>query len=96
MQDQDTEHTIFHDLESFLYISIYVCVRYDGPGGSLNKTPMPEFLANWLFTEDYKTIGTSKFRMINMADHLFKLNYTSHLALTSRICSAMPQDPASL
>jgi hypothetical protein len=31
------QHTIAHDLESFVYIFIYICVIYDGPGDKLRE-----------------------------------------------------------
>lgn len=40
------QHTFRHDLESFLYVFLWICVHYDGPT-RLSKGPATALLATW-------------------------------------------------
>jgi Fungal protein kinase len=38
-------HTYRHDLESFFYVFLWICIAYEGPGKRVK--PLPEILENW-------------------------------------------------
>ncbi|KAI4522708.1 hypothetical protein K525DRAFT_198180 [Schizophyllum commune Loenen D] len=56
-------HEYYHDLESFLYVLIWICVCYSGPDGQERTDTGYDFmnseLANWIIG-DTVTIGTLK------------------------------------
>lgn len=47
LQGQDIKHTALHDLESFFYILLFICVRFGGPCGHTSSKELPEFMASW-------------------------------------------------
>lgn len=65
LRNHKTEHNEHHDLESFFYVFIYVCVLFNGPNGSLEKRcRLPKFMKYWM-TLPYKEAGTIKIGLIH-------------------------------
>lgn len=62
VQGATAEHKQEHDLESFFYVLIWICVNYAGPGGmeredfSIYETQMK----HWIQGPDLTSIGVSK------------------------------------
>jgi hypothetical protein len=75
-------HKPRHDLESILYIIIYLCTYMEGPAAikSAAATPTSLHLNRWFTTDDLKGIGVLKMGNITSADYTIICDFTPYWA----------------
>ncbi|KAG2139147.1 uncharacterized protein EDB93DRAFT_1090273 [Suillus bovinus] len=84
------EQTIAHDLESSIYIFIYICMMYDGPGNKLrNNKLFNETIIGWWIYGEWDAIGLIKHRHMEQSD-LIIVDITQYfqpfLTLITKLC----------
>ncbi|KAJ7084039.1 hypothetical protein B0H15DRAFT_951785 [Mycena belliarum] len=68
--DQLRAHEPRHDLESFLYVLIWICVHYAGPGNveRQNFDIYQSSMANWLTGYEYSSMGVGKWYALTVQE----------------------------
>lgn len=79
MLNAETQHKPRHDLESILYVLVYICCLYCGPNDTLKRGTIPEFLVYWLYTES-RAHFTDKHTFLTIDGPTFFFQYTSQFA----------------
>jgi hypothetical protein len=76
------EHTPRHDLESFLYVIIYICTFTNGPNSPRTENQLPKHLSirAWFKNDGTSSIGTSKIGHMQRAEHEILPGFTEYWA----------------
>ncbi|KAG2028846.1 hypothetical protein BDR03DRAFT_988142 [Suillus americanus] len=89
------KQTVAHDLESFIYVFIYICVMYDGPGNKLrdNKLFNQTVIGRWIYGE-WDAIGLIKQQHLEQPDLIIS-DITPYFqpfsTLISKLCSLLSE-----
>lgn len=89
------EQTVAHDLESFIYVFIYICVMYDGPGDKLRNDKLfnDTIIGRWIYGP-WDVIGLIKQRHLERPD-LIIADITQYFqpfsTLVTKLCSLLSE-----
>ena len=79
--DASTEHDFRHDLESFLYILMYICIRFVGPNGKVapgKGKALPDFIRDWFSSTSPLSTGSAKWGMMTLPSKFFYSQFLCH------------------
>ncbi|RYO91358.1 hypothetical protein DL763_005032 [Monosporascus cannonballus] len=70
------QHSFMHDLESFFWVLLWICIHYNGPGKDIGKT----WFEKWNYEDDRSLASSKKGEIVDEADFMetAEKNFTAY------------------
>ena len=73
LTNEGCEHSTIHDLESFYYVLLYICIMYAGPDHKPKPGNPPSFMHDFIYSNSATVVGMVKFGMLHQTNEGFRL-----------------------